>query len=52
MTSTVGVIGSLYPVTTVLLAAVVLRERPRPLQGLGVAGVLLGVGLVIAWGGA
>jgi drug/metabolite transporter (DMT)-like permease len=52
MTSTVGVIGSLYPVTTVLLAAVVLRERPRPLQGLGVAGVLIGVGLVIAWGGA
>ena len=51
MTSTVGVIGSLYPVTTVLLAAVVLRERPRPLQGLGVAGVLVGVGLVIAWAG-
>jgi drug/metabolite transporter (DMT)-like permease len=52
MTSTVGVIGSLYPITTVVLATVVLRERPRPLQGLGVAGVLFGVGLVIAWGGA
>jgi drug/metabolite transporter (DMT)-like permease len=52
MTSTVGVIGSLYPVTTVVLATLVLRERPRPLQGLGVAGVLVGVGLVIAWGGA
>jgi drug/metabolite transporter (DMT)-like permease len=52
MTSTVGVIGSLYPVTTVILATLVLRERPRTLQALGVAGVLVGVGLVIAWGGA
>ena len=50
MTSTVGVIGSLYPVTTVVLAAIVLRERPRALQALGVAGVLVGIGLVIAWG--
>ena len=48
MTSTVGVIGSLYPVTTVVLATVILRERPRALQALGVAGVLFGVGLVIA----
>ena len=51
MTSTVGVIGSLYPVTTVVLATVILRERPRALQALGVVGVLIGVGLVIAWGG-
>ena len=51
MTSTVGVIGSLYPVTTVVLATVVLRERPRALQALGVVGVLVGVGLVVAWGG-
>jgi drug/metabolite transporter (DMT)-like permease len=50
MTSTVGVIGSLYPVTTVALAAIVLRERPRTLQALGVAGVLVGIGLVTAWG--
>jgi drug/metabolite transporter (DMT)-like permease len=50
MTSTVGVIGSLYPVTTVALAAIVLRERPRGLQALGVAGVLGGIGLVTAWG--
>jgi drug/metabolite transporter (DMT)-like permease len=50
MTSTVGVIGSLYPVTTVVLATLVLRERPRALQGLGVVGVLVGVGLVVAWG--
>lgn len=51
MTSTVGVIGSLYPITTVILATVILRERPRALQALGVVGVLIGVGLVIAWGG-
>jgi drug/metabolite transporter (DMT)-like permease len=49
MTSTVGVIGSLYPVTTVALAAIVLRERPRTSQALGVAGVLAGIGLVTAW---
>ena len=35
MTSTVGVIGSLYPVTTVVLATVILRERPRALQAPG-----------------
>lgn len=52
MTSTVAVIGSLYPITTVGLAAVVLRERPRVPQALGVAGVLVGIGLVTAWGGA
>jgi drug/metabolite transporter (DMT)-like permease len=52
MTSTIGVIGSLYPVTTVVLATVILRERPRALQAAGVAGVLAGVGLVIAWSGA
>jgi drug/metabolite transporter (DMT)-like permease len=52
MTSTIGVIGSLYPITTVVLATIVLRERPRPLQALGVAGVLVGIGLVTAWGGA
>jgi drug/metabolite transporter (DMT)-like permease len=52
LASTVSVIGSLYPVTTVLLAAVVLRERPHPIQGLGIAAVLAGVGLVSACGGA
>jgi drug/metabolite transporter (DMT)-like permease len=52
MTSTVGVVGSLYPITTVVLAAIVLHERPRAPQALGVAGVLVGIGLVTAWGGA
>jgi drug/metabolite transporter (DMT)-like permease len=50
LTSTIGVIGSLYPVTTVALAAIVLHERPRALQSRGVAGVLVGIGLVSAWG--
>jgi drug/metabolite transporter (DMT)-like permease len=52
LASTVSVIGSLYPVTTVVLAAVLLRERPRAAQALGVLGVLVGVGFVSAWGGA
>jgi len=52
MISTVSVIGSLFPVTTVVLGAVVLRERPGWLPGAGVVGVLVGVGLVTAFGGA
>jgi drug/metabolite transporter (DMT)-like permease len=51
MASTVSVIGSLFPVTTVILGAILLRERPGWLQGAGVAGVLVGVGLVTACGG-
>lgn len=46
LASTVSVIGSLYPVTTVLLAAVVLHERPSRPQALGVLFVLVGVALV------
>lgn len=38
--------------TTVVLAAVLLRERPRAAQALGVLDVLVGVGVVSAWGGA
>jgi drug/metabolite transporter (DMT)-like permease len=52
MTSTVSVIGSLFPVTTVILGAILLRERPGWTQAAGVAGVLIGVGLVTACGGA
>jgi drug/metabolite transporter (DMT)-like permease len=52
LASTVSVIGSLYPVTTVILATVLLRERPRAIQAVGVVGVLVGVGLVSAYGGA
>ena len=52
VSSTVSVIGSLFPVTTVILGAILLRERPGWLQTAGVAGVLVGVGLVTAFGGA
>ena len=50
LASTVSVIGSLYPVTTVLLAAVVLHERPARPQAFGVVCVLAGVALVAAGG--
>jgi drug/metabolite transporter (DMT)-like permease len=52
LASTVSVIGSLYPITTIGLATIVLRERPRLVQTMGVVYVLYGVGLVTAWGGA
>jgi drug/metabolite transporter (DMT)-like permease len=52
MASTVSVIGSLFPVTTVILGAILLRERSGWLQAAGVVGVLVGVGLVTACGGA
>jgi drug/metabolite transporter (DMT)-like permease len=44
--SLVAVLGALYPVTTVLLARVILKERVRRLQEAGVAGALLGVALI------
>jgi drug/metabolite transporter (DMT)-like permease len=46
--STVSVLGSLYPVTTVVLAAMVLDERVAPRQAAGVATVLAGISLVSA----
>jgi drug/metabolite transporter (DMT)-like permease len=48
LTSTVSVLGSLYPVTTVMLAALLLKERVAPLQAAGVAAVLAGIALVSA----
>jgi drug/metabolite transporter (DMT)-like permease len=48
LVSLVSVLGSLYPVTTVGLAAIVLRERPPGPARLGVAGALAGVVLIAA----
>jgi drug/metabolite transporter (DMT)-like permease len=44
--SIVAVVGSLYPVMTVVLARVVLGERIRPVQGAGVAAALAGVAMI------
>ena len=44
--SVVGVVGSLYPMATALLAVIVLRERPRSIQGIGVLTTLAAVGLL------
>lgn len=46
--SVVSVLATLYPVTTVALAAVVLSERVNRLQGLGVVAALAGVALISA----
>jgi drug/metabolite transporter (DMT)-like permease len=44
--SIVAVVGSLYPVMTVFLARVVLGERIRPVQRVGVAAALAGVAMI------
>lgn len=44
--SVVSVVGALYPVATVLLARVLLGERIRRIQQLGVAAAMLGVALI------
>ena len=44
--SVVSVLGSLYPVVTVLLAWAVLKERLLPAQYVGVAAALVGVALI------
>lgn len=46
LTGMVAVLGSMYPVTTVLLARVLLHDRIARRQELGVGGALLGVALV------
>ncbi len=50
MLSTTSVISSLYPVATAVLAAVVLRERLRPIQYAGVTVAMVGVVLLSAGG--
>jgi drug/metabolite transporter (DMT)-like permease len=46
--SVVSVLGGMYPVATVLLAALVLHERVRSLQVVGIVLALGGVGAVAA----
>ena len=46
--SVVAVAASLYPLATVLLARVVLGERVRGVQGLGILAALAGVALIAA----
>jgi drug/metabolite transporter (DMT)-like permease len=48
LVSIVSVLGSLYPLTTVALAAFVLHERPHRLAQVGVAAALVGVALIAA----
>jgi drug/metabolite transporter (DMT)-like permease len=48
LVSVVAVLGSLYPLTTVALAGLVLGERPHRLAQVGVVTALLGVALVAA----
>jgi drug/metabolite transporter (DMT)-like permease len=46
--SVVSVLSALYPVATVVLAAVVLHERVSATQRLGVAGALVGAAMITA----
>lgn len=46
MLSLVSVVSSLYPAVTVILSAVLLRERPRPVQTAGVVLALAGIALI------
>jgi len=48
MLSVVGVVGSLYPVITIVMAGVLLGERPGDIQRLGTVGALAGVALIAA----
>jgi drug/metabolite transporter (DMT)-like permease len=48
LVSTVSVLSSLYPIVTVFLAMVVLRERVSRLQLVGVALTFAGIGLISA----
>jgi drug/metabolite transporter (DMT)-like permease len=48
LVSVVSVLSSLYPIVTVALASLLLRERPAPLQWAGVGLTFAGIGLIAA----
>ncbi|MBU6243784.1 MAG: DMT family transporter [Actinomycetales bacterium] len=50
MLATTAVLGSLYPVVTAILAAIVLRERLKAVQYVGVVTALIGVVLIASAG--
>jgi drug/metabolite transporter (DMT)-like permease len=50
MLGLVAVVGALYPAVTVLLSTLILRERPRPVQFLGVILAVGGVTFISAGG--
>ncbi len=48
MLSVVSVVGALYPAVTVMMAALILKERPQNEQLIGVALAILGITLISA----
>jgi drug/metabolite transporter (DMT)-like permease len=50
LVSLVAVLGSLYPVVTVLAARFLHGERLRPVQNVGVVSALAGVALIASGG--
>jgi drug/metabolite transporter (DMT)-like permease len=48
MLTIVSVVGSLYPAVTVILSTMILKERPHPVQVIGVGLALAGVVLISA----
>ena len=46
--SVISVLSALYPIATVVLAALVLHERVSAMQRLGVAGALVGAAMITA----